>query len=139
MKKVCARSVLGLSLAAGCLPPAGNPVAVDSAPVLDLTLLLSAGQTATAPVGELPGLWVRLELSSVEVLRPYGGLSHPDGRGEAELIGPDDTEAGQAQGCGRLSDAGDDLVWVRDALGGDGEVQVRLWPLAPGEEAECPG
>ena len=37
------------------------------------------------------------------------------------------------------ADAGDDLVWVRDALGGDGEVQVRLWPLAPGEEAECPG
>lgn len=129
--------IAAMLCAGGCVPPPGNSAPVDTGLIVDATLLLSAGQAATTPIAGFPGLWVRIELSSVDVLRPYGGLSHADGRGSVEVIPPDAASAGRSAGCARLSDRGDDLLWVQDALGGDGLVSARVQPLAEGEVDLC--
>lgn len=139
MRDGCYKLWFGLALTlAACVPAPGNVGAQDSSPLVDILVLVDADTPATTPVGEFPGLWVRLEMSSTDVLRPYGGLSHPDGSGRVEWISPDASNAGMGVGCGRLSDEGDDLIWVQDGLDGNGWVRVRLTPLPEGGLDQCP-
>lgn len=128
--------LLSASLGA-CVPAPGNVGVQDSDPVVDILVLVNGDEPATTSAGNFPGLWVRLEMSSTEVLRPYGGLSHPDGSGRVQLISPDSSSAGMGAGCGRLSDEGDDLIWVQDGLDGEGWVRVRLIPLPEGGLDQC--